>query len=268
MALLAEASCARAQNLDMGGAFVHRYVAGCLGVGDDAFAVVRMPGGLPSSRWRMAGVSGTKDWIPGSGGLFSFAAVRPRRSDAFGITMDHHRVGSFRQSRTSFAYGLRLSEELQAGVRIGLTHTRIDGYGSDLSLPFNLGAVYHMGRGLRFALHVDHAGRPLRRAGSAVGLPLSVHFGVGQRLSEQAGIAMHLFKQEGRPLSCIPLLQYRPADVLDVRLGLSTQTSGMYLCLGLLQKGWRLDVSLSRNGALGWASGLALQWTDTEEGAR
>jgi hypothetical protein len=268
MALPVMATGSQAQTRLSGRSFLHRYVVGCLGVDDDAFAVVRMPGGLPLAKRPMAGFSGTNDWISGAGGLYSIAAVKPRANDAFGISLDHLKVGTYRSSLASVSYGMSLSEEWQAGIRIGFSHTRIEGYGSELSLPFSVGAVYRMSRGLRFTLHVDHAGRPLSGRGPAdARLPLAVHFGTGLRLSDQAGIALHLVKQEGRPVSFIPMLQYRPAHAIDVRAGLSAETSGMYLCLGLLRKGWRLDLSMNRNGSLGWSSGLAIQRTHTNDRA-
>jgi hypothetical protein len=197
--------------------------------------------------------------------MLSMAAVKPRKGDVLGLVVDHRKVGSYRSSHASLAYGIRLSEELQAGLRIGFSHTRIQGYGSEVSLPFTLGAVYRMTQGSRFSLHVDHAGSPLSGGGPAdARLPFSVLFGFGQRFSEQAGVSLQVFKQEGRPLSLIPMLQYRPADVLDIRAGFSMQTSGLYLCLGYTRGDWRLDVSARHAGALGWSSGLVFQWTAKE----
>jgi hypothetical protein len=261
-ALLAEATFVAAQTRDFGSPFVHQYVVGCLGVADDAFAVVRMPGSLPFAQASMAAVGASADWMSDAGGRFSMAAVKPREGDAFGIVIDHLRVGTYRSSNSSLSYGVRLSQELQAGMRIGFSHTRIDGYGSGLSLPVTIGAVYRMADGLSFSLHADHAGKPLSGGGPAdERKPFSVHFGAGRRFSEQAGVALHVFKQEGRPLSIIPMVLYRPAGVLDIRAGLSTETSSFYLCIGYLRHGWRMDLSARHNGALGWATGIVLQWT-------
>ena len=264
-ALLAEAACLVAQTRDLGGPFVHQYVAGCLGMADDAFAVVRMPGGLSSARTGMAAVGATTDWMSEAGGRFTLAAAKPLKGDVLGLVIDHRKVGSYRSSHASLAYGIRLSDELQAGLRLGFSHARIQGYGSEVALPFTLGAVYRMAQGLRFSLHADHAGRPLSRGGPAEArLPFTVLFGVGQRFSEQTGIALQVFKQEGRPVSLIPMVQYRPAGVLDIRAGFSLQTSGLYLCLGYTMGEWRLDVSARHAGALGWSTGLVIQWTAKE----
>jgi hypothetical protein len=261
MALLAEGGCLAAQTREMGRSFIHQYAAGCLAVDDDVFAVVRMPGSLPFSRTAKAGFCGSSDWIPGAGGSYTLAAVKPRQGDAFALTVDHLRVGSYRSSSASLSYGLRLSEEWQAGIRIGLSHTGIEGYGSGIALPFALGAVYSMGERLRFSLHVDHGGRSLSDPVPAdARKPLSVHFNVGQRLSREAGIALLVFKQEGMPVSFIPLLQYRPAGVFDIRAGMATGPASLYLCLGIIRPALRIDVAVRQNGALGWSSGLSLQW--------
>lgn len=265
MALLAEGGSLAAQTREMGRSYVHQYAAGCLALDDDVFAVVRMPGSLPFSRTAKAGFCGSSDWIPGAGGSYSLAAVKPRQGDAFALTFDHMKVGSFRSSVASLSYGLLLSEEWQAGIRIGFSRTGIGGYGSDIALPFALGAVYSMGERLRFSLHVDHGGRPLSGRGPAgTQKPLSVHFSAGQRLSREAGIALLVFKQEGMPVTFIPLLQYRPAGVFDIRAGMATGPASLYLCLGIIRPALRIDVSVRQNGALGWSSGLSLQWMARE----
>lgn len=264
--LMAVASEALSQTRDPGGSFVHQYVVGCLGVRDDVFAIVRTPGGLPTARRAMGGFSGSSDFAAGAGGTYSLAFVLPRRQDAFGLVVDHLRSGAYRSSVASVSYGMRLTEALQIGFEFGLSHTAIEGYGASLGMKAGLGALYRMEGGLRILLHVQHLGSFFggREPADARG-PLSVRFGVGKSFSEQAGLVMTVFKEEGRPVCLLPMLQYRPAAIVDIRAGLATGPSSLYLSVGFLKAEWRLDVSVRQHGALGWASGLALQWR-TKEG--
>jgi hypothetical protein len=255
--LVREGSC---QSIPGPAAMVWQYGAAVSGLQGDVFGHTRHPGAIASVGGRMAGAYAERNGVPGGPLLLGLAAGMPAGNGAFAFMADLRQMVGYSELQAGLGYGLRLSDNLSTGIRIGYYRLRIDDYGGSGTVVAECGAVFTIAPKLRISLHLFNPTAAGLRSPSAQRLPVAFRAAVGYALSAHCGLALDIVREQGRPVTFQPFLFYEPMGVFRFMSGFSTATMTSFLSAGYRRERMRVDLLVQHHPMLGVTSGIGLQW--------
>lgn len=247
-------------------ASVWQYGAAVSGLQGDVFGQTRHPGAIASVGGRMAGAYAERNGVPGGPLLLGLAAGMPVDNGAFAFMADLRQMVGYAELQAGFGYGLRLSDNLSTGIRIGYYRLRIADHVGSGTIVAEWGAVFTIAPKLRISLHLFNPTAAGLRRPSAQRLPVAFRAAVGYALSAHCGFAVDIVREQGRPVTFQPFLFYEPMGVFRFMTGFSTATMTSFLSAGYRRDRMRVDLHMQHHPMLGVTSGIGLQWVGINKG--
>jgi hypothetical protein len=177
------------------------------------------------------------------------------------LDLRYYGFSDYNESQFGLAYAKSLGKKIDIGVQFNYYNVRIAGYGNASTINFELGTILHLNDNLNAGLHVYNpiAGK-LGKDGEEK-LTSIYSAGLGYEASEKFFISLEILKEENKPVNVNAGLQYKFLPQLMARLGISTNTSVIYLGVGFEWKSMRLDATASYYPQLGITLGTQLIFT-------
>ena len=118
--------------------------------------------------------------------------------------------------------------------------------------------MLHVSDQFQAGVHIYNPTRAGIGKNSEERLPFIYSFGLGYDASKNFFIGAEIEKIEDQPLNITAGFHYSFDEKLFVRAGLASATSSLYMGLGFLLNGFRIDVTASLHPSLGLSPGVLL----------
>ena len=189
--------------------------------------------------------------------LYTVVVCLPLRFGGVGLSTHYFGTNEYNETQLGVGYGKTLGK-IDIGVQINLHSLRITGYGKDVLLNFEAGAILHISEQVYAGLHVFNptgskfGKNPLEKLASVYTT------GLGYEASEKVFISAEIIKEEDKPVNIHTGIQYVFAKKLFARVGLYTEPTNFYFGIGLKWNSIRIDLTAIHHPQLGLTPGLLL----------
>jgi len=222
----------------------------------DAFSFLSNQAALAQLKSAEAGVFAEKRFLLDELSAYTAAVALPTASGNFGLKTNYYGNADYNESVIGLAYGRNLGDKMDVGVQFNYNRILAAGYGSANVISAEVGTIIHVSKQLNTGIHINNPVAMKYGKNNDEKLPSVYSFGIGYEPSDKALLNMEIIKQEDEPVNINAGFQYKPADQVFVRAGISTATSRVWLGAGLLWKNFRIDVMSSYHSQLGLSPGV------------
>lgn len=224
----------------------------------DAFSFTSNQAALAQIKDFEAGVFGEKRFFLTELNFYTAAVVVPTTQGNFGVEANYFGFSSYNESEIGLAYGRKLGDKVDLGVKFNYYAMRTAGYGSAGTINFEGGIIMHLTNKLNAGLHIYNPVGGKFSGKIDEELSSQYTFGLGYEVSERFFISGEVFKEENIPVNLLAGFQYNLDKQFFVRAGLASANGNSYAGAGIKWKSLRLDVSASYHQQLGFTPGLML----------
>lgn len=223
----------------------------------DPLSVLSNQAALANIKGISAGVYGEKRFLLEELSVYNFSFCLPLFSGGIGLSTRYFGYNEFNETQFGIGYGKALGK-IDIGMQVNLHSLNIPAYGNDRLVNFEAGAIIHINEQVFAGIHVYNP------AGSKFGkdnlekLSSSYTGGLGYEASEKLFLSAELIKDEDKPVNINVGMQYVFDKKIFARLGLYTETTNLYVGVGLRWNDFRIDVTASYHPQLGFTPGVLL----------
>lgn len=206
------------------------------------------------------GVYGERRFLLDELSLYHLAVAVPTNSGNFGFKGGYYGFSDYNETQLGLAYARKLGDKVDVGVQFNYNGVRISGYGNATAVNFEIGTILHLTERLHAGVHAYNpvGGRFGKNDEEKLASVYTV--GLGYEASENFFFSAEVEKEEEQPVNVNAGMQYRFLPQLMARTGISTNTSNIYLGVGLFLKSFRLDVVAGYHPQLGVTPGLLIAY--------
>ncbi|HRE75471.1 MAG TPA: hypothetical protein PK637_05030 [Flavobacteriales bacterium] len=195
-------------------------------------------------------------------GLSAFAFALPVKQGTFGLL--YHAFGSaaYNESKTSLAYGMKLSPVFSVGIGLNYTTIRFgDVYGRSSALCADLGFQVQVTKDLRIAAHAYNLNRA-KHSGIVNNeyIPSIMRLGAHYTVSPKVIVATEVQKDIDHPVVFRAGAEYKVVEKLAIRAGVSTRPTLNNFGFGFYLKQFTLDVAASYHQTLGFSPQVGMTY--------
>ncbi len=189
-------------------------------------------------------------------------AVLPTpKAGVFGISYSRFGNKLFNQSRYGLAYGKKLWEFLSVGLQLSYLNTTIaENYGSRHSFIAEIGLLSLVSKKLRIGFHAFNLTRTKLADGYDERVPMNFRLGAQYDFSKKVKVAVEAEKDLELPAVFKAGIEYFPADILAIRVGIGTAPFRANFGLGLRLKFLHFDIAGSVDPVLGFSPKASLAY--------
>lgn len=190
------------------------------------------------------------------------AAVLPvPKAGVFGISFSRFGNQLFNQSRYGFAYGKKLWDFLSVGLQLSYLNTTLaEGYGSRHSFIAEIGLLSQVTKKFRMGFHAFNLTRTRLAEGFDERVPMNFRLGAQYEFSKKVKMAVEAEKDLELPAVFKAGVEYFPADVFAIRVGVGTAPFRADFGLGLRLKFLHFDIAGSIHPVLGFSPKASLSY--------
>jgi hypothetical protein len=189
-------------------------------------------------------------------------AVLPTpRVGVFGLTYERFGNNLYNQSRVGLAYGKRLWKFLSVGLQLSYLNTHIaENYGSRHSFIAEIGLLSQVTPRLRIGFHAFNLTRTKLADAYDERVPMNFRLGAQYDFSKKVRLAVEGEKDLELPAVFKLGVEYFPADVFAIRVGVGTAPFHADFGLGLRLKFLHFDIAGSIHPVLGFSPKASLAY--------
>jgi hypothetical protein len=188
----------------------------------------------------------------------AIVALPTNQSGTFALQADYFGFSGYNESQLGLAYGRKIAERVDAGIKLNYHTIQIAGYGNTGTVNVEAGAIFHLTDKFHTGFHVYNPVGGKLSKNSNEKLASVYKFGFGYEPSEKFFISSEIVKEEEQPVNVNVGLQYNLQEKIFLRTGISTQTNNSYAGVGLKLGQLRLDINAAYHPQLGITPGLLL----------
>ena len=190
------------------------------------------------------------------------AAVLPTpKAGVFGISYSRFGNKLYNQSRYGFAYGKRLWKFLSVGLQLSYLNTTIaEGYGARHSFIAEIGLLSQITPKFRLGFHAFNLTRTQLANAFDERVPMNFRLGAQYEFSKKVRVAVEAEKDLDLPAVFKAGIEYYPAKIFAIRVGIGTQPFHADFGLGLNMKNLHFDIAGSVHPVLGFSPKASLAY--------
>ncbi|MBM3442873.1 MAG: hypothetical protein FJX89_09255 [Bacteroidetes bacterium] len=246
--------------------FGHPSTAAVADMPADAFGVAAQLGARGAEKGVMAGLRCVRLAVEGAPSIVQGVLAWQVGTGTGVLQAWHAGQPDLREHSALLSYSLPLTTSLHTGLGLGYARQRTPLHPSWQRLQVQWGAVCRVYGGLRMSIRVALF-PPLVSAHPVFPLPVAMAAGLGYTFSPQLALAAELLREGGRVPVLTPVLYYRPAPSVTLRVGVRTDNGSFSLTIAYRFRRFGIDVGGRQVGLLGWCGDLALDWRPEETAA-
>ncbi|MGB0369656.1 MAG: hypothetical protein ACPGD8_09635, partial [Flavobacteriales bacterium] len=189
-------------------------------------------------------------------------AVLPTpKAGVFGLSYARFGNKLYNQSRYSLAYGKKLWKFLSVGIQLSYLNTHIEeSYGDRHSFIAELGLLSQVTSRLRIGFHAFNLTRTKLANAYDERVPMNFRLGAQYDFSKKVRIAVEAEKDLELPAVFKAGVEYYPAEIFAIRVGVGTQPFHADFGLGLRLKYLHFDIAGSVHPVLGFSPKASLAY--------
>jgi predicted porin len=194
--------------------------------------------------------------------LQAATAVLPTpKAGVFGISFSRFGNQLFNQSRYGLAYGKKLWDFLSVGLQLSYLNTTLaEGYGTRHSFIGEIGLLSQVTPKFRLGFHAFNLTRTRLTDDFDERLPMNFRLGAQYDFSKKVKVAVEAEKDLELPPVFKTGVEYFPADVFAIRVGVATSPFRADFGLGLRLKFLHFDIAGSIHPVLGFSPKASLSY--------
>ncbi|MCF8464324.1 MAG: hypothetical protein K9G41_05765 [Flavobacteriales bacterium] len=179
----------------------------------------------------------------------------------FGISYSRFGNKLYNQSRYGLAYGKKLWKFLSVGLQLSYLNTTIaENYGSRHSFVAEIGLLSQVTPKLRIGFHAFNLTRTKLADGYDERVPMNFRLGGQYDFSKKVKVAVEAEKDLELPAVFKMGVEYFPADIFAIRVGIGTAPFHADFGLGLRLKFLHFDIAGSVHPVLGFSPKASLSY--------
>lgn len=185
--------------------------------------------------------------------LKSFAAAYPIKSGTFGLNISSFGYTQYNESKFGVSYGKAFGDKFAAGITMNYLNTHIgDNYGKRGSFAGELALMAKPFKNFTVGAHLFNPTRAKLADYNNERTPTIIRLGIDYKFSNKVFVAIETEKDVDHKPVFKAGFEYKPADVLYLRAGISTNPSLSSFGIGLHIKQFKLDFASSFHSVLGY----------------
>ncbi len=193
--------------------------------------------------------------------LSGFAVTAPIKNGTFGFNYSSLGYKLYKESQLSLSYGLKLGETISAGLSLDYLNTRIgDIYGQFSAFTGSFGFMVKLQPQLVIATHIYNPFRTPMQSYNHEKMPTIFKIGAQYILSDRLFLIGEAEKISGKMVNLKSGIEYNPAQLLFIRLGVGSYPTQMTFGLGVVYNGLKIDVSSAYQSVLGFSNQIGLSY--------
>lgn len=195
-------------------------------------------------------------------GLYRFQAgiAVPSSIGGWGFMTDHERFDRYSQLSAGFAYARTLYTGLQLGATFNYTTVSYAGIGRASAASMGIGMLFRFSDHVRIGFHFHNAAGLRFSAGSDQVAGTVYAAGLGWDISSLLSLSVEFVKQAYGPVQLNAGLVYRPAQRIQVRLGVTDGVQSFFAGAGMSLKTIRFELVSNFHPYLGSSPALRVGW--------
>lgn len=222
-------------------------------------AIWANPAGLSTSdNWHLTSVFERRFLLTDLNHL-GFGGSVSTQSSHFGFSIAQFGMEEFKRQELGFNYARSLHQKLSVGIALNYLQTRIDEYGNEAALGYELGFQSKIIDELLIGTHLVN---PIPTSYSDdEDLSSIFRFGAAYIPSQKALVGFEIEKDVDFPLRLKAGIEYSASSSITIRTGYSSEPSQFHLGLGLIVgENLLLDSSMRYHTILGWTPTFGLSY--------
>jgi len=224
----------------------------------DVFSATTNQAALAQLQSGAFGVYGERRFLLEELNQFSAIVAMPTPGGTFAVQGDYFGFSTYNENQLGLAYGRKIAQQVDVGVKFNYHTVRIAGYGNASAINFEAGTIIHLTDKLHAGLHVYNPLSSKLGKNSNEKLASVYQIGTGYEASDKVFLSAEIVKQEDQPVSVNAGMQYNINEKVFLRGGISTLSNNSYVGVGLQLGFARVDLNTAYHPQLGFTPGILL----------
>lgn len=190
-----------------------------------------------------------------------FAAAIPINKGTFGLSYSSLGYKLYRESQTTLSYGMKLGENISAGIGFDYLNTKIaDIYGQSNAFTGSIGLTAKILPQLVISSHVYNPFRAKITNYNNEKIPTIFKFGAQYIFSKKVFLVAEAEKTSAQKLNIKGGIEYNPSNLIYIRVGGSTYPTQAAFGIGVNYNGLKIDLTSSYHSVLGFSPQIGLSY--------
>ncbi|MES2763022.1 MAG: hypothetical protein V4677_12490 [Bacteroidota bacterium] len=190
-----------------------------------------------------------------------FAVAAPIKKGTFGLSYSSMGYNLYRESQATLSYGIKLTDNVSAGVGIDYLNTRIaDIYGQAHAITGSVGLTAKILPQLIVATHIYNPFRAKITDYNNEKVPTIFKFGAQYIFSKKVCLVAEAEKTSAQKINVKGGIEYNPSSLIYLRVGGSSYPTQAAFGLGVNYNGLKIDLSTAYHNVLGFSPQIGLSY--------
>ncbi len=190
-----------------------------------------------------------------------FAVAMPVKKGTFGLSYSSLGYKLYRESQATLSYGMKLSENISAGIGFDYLNTKIgDIYGQANAFTGSIGLTAKILPQMVISSHVYNPFRAKITNYNNEKVPTIFKFGAQYIFSKKVFLIAEAEKTSAKKLNLKAGIEYNPSDLIYIRVGGSSYPTQASFGLGVNYNGLKIDMTTSYHTILGFSPQIGLSY--------
>lgn len=191
-----------------------------------------------------------------------FAAAVPVKKGTFGLCYSTLGYQLYRESQTTLSYGMKLNENISAGIGFDYLSTKIaDIYGQAHAFTGSVGLTAKLLPQVVVSTHVYNPFRAKITNYNNERIPTIFKFGAQYIFSQKVFLVAEAEKTSAQKINIKGGIEYKPSSLIYIRVGGSSYPAQAAFGVGMDYKGLKIDLSSSYHSVLGMSPQIGLRYS-------
>ncbi|MES2568290.1 MAG: hypothetical protein V4565_15560 [Bacteroidota bacterium] len=191
-----------------------------------------------------------------------FAAAVPVKKGTFGLCYSTLGYELYRESQTTLSYGMKLNENISAGIGFDFLSTKIaDIYGKAHAVTGSFGLTAKLLPQVIISTHVYNPFRAKITDYNNERIPTIFKLGGQYIFSPKVFFVAEAEKTSAQKINLKGGIEYKPSSLIYIRVGGSSYPAQASFGIGMDYKGLKIDLSSSYHSVLGISPQIGLRYS-------
>ena len=183
------------------------------------------------------------------------------KNKAFGLNYSNYGNEFLQINSAGFGYSMKLSENLQSGIKLNYFHFNAGEYYNNKSVfTADLGLNAKLTKELNINLSIKNPTLTNLDDFNNEKIPTIMQFGIGYKFSEQLSLNTGINKNIAYPSSFLAAIDYQPTKKIRFRGGIGTQPTIAAFGIGVNLKFFELNFATQIHQILGWSPDFSITY--------
>ena len=180
---------------------------------------------------------------------------------AFGLNYSNYGNEFLQINNVGFGYSMKLSENLQSGIKLNYFHFNAGEYYNNKSVfTADIGLNATLSQELDINLSIKNPTLTNLDDFDNEKIPTIMQFGIGYKLSEQLSLNTGINKNIAYPTSFLAAINYQPTKKISLKGGIGTQPTIAAFGIGVNLKLFELNFATQIHQILGWSPDFSITY--------